>query len=75
MALSMREAAQCPRGHDLTESLNYEAWKWVPAPPAVCHACVALDGAEKKHEKNPHHRAMLHSLHKVPRPKPKRKGG
>lgn len=72
LGLSIREAAQCPRGHDLTESLDY-GWKWEPQPPAVCFACAALEGSVKKHEKDPHARAMLHSLRKVKRPKPKKR--
>ena len=74
LALTLRESAQCSRGHDLTESLD-DAWKWLPLPPAVCNACVALDSAVEAHKNDPRHRAMLHSLQKVPRPpKPKRKG-
>lgn len=46
---------------------------WQPQPPVVCLACVALENAGKKHEKDPRHRAMLHPLKKVPRPKRKRR--
>lgn len=75
LGLALREDAQCPRGHDLTESLD-EQWKWEPQLPYVCFACVAHEAAVKRHEKDPYHRAMLHTLKKVPRPKPKprRKG-
>lgn len=72
--MSLREDLQCPREHDLTESLD-DQWKWVPQPPAVCLACAALDAAVKATEKDPHHRAMLHRLKKVPRPKPKPRRG
>ena len=73
LGLAEREAAQCSRGHDLTESLD-DAWKWLPLPPAVCNACVALDSAVEAHKTDPRHRAMLHSLQKVPRPpKPKKR--
>ena len=64
----------CPRGHDLAESTNYDVM-WVPQPPVVCFACLALDDAAKAHENDPRHRAMLHLLVKKPRPKrsPKRR--
>lgn len=72
LALSLREANQCPRGHDLAESLD-PAWKWDPLPPAVCNACVAEGASIDKHQKDPRHRAMLHIVKKVPRPQPKKK--
>jgi hypothetical protein len=73
LGLALRESAECPRGHDLTESLDYDSWKWVPQPPAICFACAALEATVDKHKKDPHARSMLHSLHKVPRPKPKKR--
>ena len=72
LGLAMREAAQCHRGHDLIESLDYD-FMWKPRLPSVCFACVALEAEVKKHEKDPHARAMLHSFEKVPRPKRKPK--
>ena len=68
LGLAEREAAQCPRGHHLPDSLD-DQWQWVPDDPYVCLACVALDAAMKAHEKDPDHRAMLHTLTKKPRPK------
>ena len=72
LGLQFRDAMQCPRGHDLTDSLD-PAWKWVAQPPFVCNACVAQAQAEKRFEKHPHHRAMLHSVKKTPRPQPKKR--
>jgi hypothetical protein len=72
LGLTEYEATRCPRGHNLAESLDKE-WKWIPDPPVVCFACVALDNTVKAYENHPEHRAMLHSLHKVPRPKPKKR--
>lgn len=66
LALAEREATQCPRGHDLTESLD-ERWLWQPNKPAVCLACLALHEDIRAHEKDPQHRAMLHTVSKVPR--------
>lgn len=72
LGLALREADRCPRGHDLAESTDWE-FQWVPQPPLVCLACVALESAGKKHDKDPRARAMLHPLKKVPRPKRKRR--
>ena len=75
LGLALNEANRCPRGHDLVESLS-DDWRWVPDLPLVCNACVALDAAVKRTEKDHRHRAMLHRLTKVPRPKrskPKRR--
>ena len=75
LGLALREANQCPRGHDLAEALSDE-WKWVPDLPLVCNACEALGASVKRAEKDPRHAAMLHRLTKVPRPKrskPKRR--
>lgn len=74
LALAQREAAQCPRGHDLADSLDPQ-WRWEMNDPAVCLACVAMDEGAKRYEKHPQHRAMLHSVRKVPRPKKRQRGG
>lgn len=73
LGLAEREASQCPGcGGDLVETLDYE-FKWVPQPPSVCLRCVGLQTARKATEKDPYHRAMLHTVKKVPRPKRKRR--
>ncbi len=73
LGLALHEAYRCPRGHDLTESTD-PAWLWHAADPLVCLACVALDNAVDKYKDNPHRRAQLHSVKKVPRPQKKRRG-
>lgn len=71
LGLQLREDNQCSRcGHDLNEALD-PAYLWKPNPPAVCLACVGLQGSMKKHEKHQHHRAMLHTVTKVEKPKPR----
>lgn len=72
LGLALREANQCPHGHDLSESTDYD-YRWVPEPPIVCLACVALEAAAKANAKHPQHRAMLYRLNKRPRPKPNKK--
>lgn len=81
LGLSLRQAHLCPRGHDLVDSLAIDdngdpVWKFVPDLPLVCFACEAMDTSVEKHAKDPRHRAMLHSVHKVPRPpRPKKRRG
>jgi hypothetical protein len=74
LGLALREASQCPNGHDLAESLDYE-FMWIPELPLVCLQCVSLENAIKAHEKDPRRRAMIHRLKKVHRPKPKKRRG
>lgn len=68
LGLALREANQCPRGHDLTESSNTD-WRWKANEPIVCLACSALNSEMKRHEKNPMHQSQLFSVRKVPAPK------
>lgn len=74
LGLSLRDANRCPRGHDLTESLDYESWKWIANDPAICWACVVEHDSMKRNEKHNYRAAMLHSVHKVPRPKRAKRG-
>lgn len=73
LGLALRDGDRCPRGHDLSESLDTENWRYEVGPPAVCNACEALSAAEKAHEKDPRHSSMLYSLTKRPRPKKRSK--
>ena len=68
LALALREAAECPRGHDLTES-SHTDWLWKADEPLVCLACVALDAGMDRQKDSPIRRAQLHSVHKYPAPK------
>jgi len=73
LALTLREANRCPHGHDLTESLDTEHWRYEPEPPAVCNACLVLNAAVTSYEKDPRHRSMLFAVTKrtrVKRPQP-----
>lgn len=75
LALQLREAAQCPRGHDLSESLAADSneFLWQPNPPIVCKACVGLEQSVKASEKHEHRRSMVHSVKKVSKPKPRKR--
>lgn len=75
LGLSMRQAAECPRGHGLAEQLAPDAadWLYVPDKPITCQACVALDAAAKAFEKHPEKHAMLHRVKRVRKPTPRKK--
>lgn len=73
LGLAEREAAECRRcGGNLHETLDYQ-WTWRPRPPSVCLRCVALKAAERAHEMNPFHEAMIHTVEKAPRPQRKKR--
>lgn len=78
LGLAMREAEECNRcGGDLTETLDYEKWNWVPQPPAVCLRCLALNKDQEKYAKHPERAGMIYHVAKVPRKqrKPRRRKG
>lgn len=78
LGLALREADECQRcGGDLHETLDYDAWKWEPQPPAVCLRCLALTTDREKYAKHPERAGMIHLVAKKPRPpkKPKPKRG
>lgn len=74
LGLTLREANRCPGcGGDLHETTDPD-YRWVPDTPITCLRCVGLSAASKATEKtDPHHRQILHTVRKVPRPKPKKR--
>lgn len=73
LGLALRDANRCPGcGGDLHETLDYD-YRWVPEPPVKCLRCVGLHAASKGFEKDPDRRAILHTVKKVPRPKPSKR--
>lgn len=75
LGLALREATQCPHGHDLAEQLADDAdqWIYVPTKPITCHACVASAAGVKKFEKHPDRHALLFGVERRPKPTRKRK--
>lgn len=75
LALALREAAQCPRGHDLGVQLADDAneWIYVAEKPIICHACVAQEAAMQSFEKHPERHAMLHRVTRKRKPTPRKR--
>jgi hypothetical protein len=66
----MREAAECRKcGGDLTETTDFDSWRWSAQPPVVCLRCVVLAEAEQQHRGHPQRAGMIHRAKKAPRPK------
>ena len=72
LGLALREAQQCPRGHYLPESSN-DDWRWIADEPLICLACSAQHSAMERQKDSSVRSSQLFSVHKVPRPKPKRR--